>query len=92
MFGHWQSATWNGRRVHPCCLQAPVVLYWENIEGGHGGAANNKQRAHMVRGRWVAMDTMSGVLTTWPGDPCVQTALTYNFLAKTLGLSPCAKL
>ena len=26
---------------------APVVHYWENIEGGHGGAADNKQRAHM---------------------------------------------
>lgn len=47
--------------------QAPVVFYWENIEGGHGGAANNKQRAHM-----------------W--------ALTYNFLMKTLGLSPRTKL
>lgn len=23
------------------------VLYWENIEGGHGGAADNKQAAHM---------------------------------------------
>jgi prolyl oligopeptidase len=23
------------------------VLYYENIEGGHGGAANNEQRAHM---------------------------------------------
>ena len=23
------------------------VLYFENIEGGHGGAADNKQRAHM---------------------------------------------
>ena len=23
------------------------VFYWENIEGGHGGAADNKQRAHM---------------------------------------------
>jgi prolyl oligopeptidase len=23
------------------------VLYYENIEGGHGGAANNSQRAHM---------------------------------------------
>jgi prolyl oligopeptidase len=23
------------------------VLYWENIEGGHGGAADNKQRAFM---------------------------------------------
>lgn len=26
---------------------APVVQYWENTEGGHGGAADNKQRAHM---------------------------------------------
>ena len=24
------------------------VLYWENIEGGHGGAADNGQRAHMM--------------------------------------------
>jgi prolyl oligopeptidase len=23
------------------------VLYYENIEGGHGGAADNKQRAFM---------------------------------------------
>jgi len=23
------------------------ILYWENIEGGHGGAADNKQRAYM---------------------------------------------
>ena len=23
------------------------VFYWENIEGGHGGAADNKQRAYM---------------------------------------------
>ncbi len=23
------------------------VLYWENVEGGHGGAANNRQAAHM---------------------------------------------
>ena len=23
------------------------VLYFENIEGGHGGAADNRQRAHM---------------------------------------------
>jgi len=27
--------------------KAPVVQYWENTEGGHGGAADNKQRAHM---------------------------------------------
>ena len=24
------------------------VLYYENIEGGHGGAANNRQAAHMA--------------------------------------------
>jgi len=24
------------------------LLYWENLEGGHGGAANNAQRAQMV--------------------------------------------
>jgi prolyl oligopeptidase len=23
------------------------VSYWENIEGGHGGAANNQQKAYM---------------------------------------------
>ncbi|KAL9180545.1 hypothetical protein ACHAXT_010998 [Thalassiosira profunda] len=27
--------------------KAPVVEYWENTEGGHGGAADNSQRAHM---------------------------------------------
>ena len=27
--------------------RAPEVLYWENTEGGHGGAADNKQRAYM---------------------------------------------
>jgi len=27
--------------------KADTVLYWENVEGGHGGAADNKQRAHM---------------------------------------------
>jgi prolyl oligopeptidase len=25
-----------------------ALLYWENTEGGHGGAADNGQRAHMV--------------------------------------------
>jgi prolyl oligopeptidase len=24
------------------------VLYWENLEGGHGGAADNAQRADML--------------------------------------------
>ena len=27
--------------------QGHDVMYWENIEGGHGGAADNAQRAHM---------------------------------------------
>jgi prolyl oligopeptidase len=27
--------------------QGHRVLYWENIEGGHGGAADNAQRAQM---------------------------------------------
>lgn len=44
-------------RVHPAharqmahqMLQAGCdVTYWENIEGGHGGAATNAQRAHML--------------------------------------------
>eukprot|EP00927_Polykrikos_kofoidii_P025266 TRINITY_DN22734_c0_g1_i1.p1 TRINITY_DN22734_c0_g1~~TRINITY_DN22734_c0_g1_i1.p1 ORF type:complete len:846 (-),score=122.50 TRINITY_DN22734_c0_g1_i1:79-2517(-) len=36
------------RRLHDVpAKQATKVLYWENIEGGHGGAADNKQRAFM---------------------------------------------
>jgi prolyl oligopeptidase len=43
-------------RVHPAHARKMVarmkeqghdVLYYENIEGGHGGAANNKQKAYM---------------------------------------------
>ena len=43
-------------RVHPAHArkmaarmleQGHEVLYYENIEGGHGGAANNAQRAHL---------------------------------------------
>ena len=43
-------------RVHPgharkmaarMLEQGHDLLYYENIEGGHGGAANNEQRAHM---------------------------------------------
>ena len=33
--------------VEASAEQAPEVLYYENTEGGHGGAADNKQRAHM---------------------------------------------
>ena len=44
-------------RVHPgharkmaarMLEQGHAPLYWENIEGGHGGAADNAQRARMV--------------------------------------------
>jgi prolyl oligopeptidase len=44
-------------RVHPCHArkmaarmieQGHEVLYYENIEGGHGGAADNAQRANLV--------------------------------------------
>ena len=43
-------------RVHPAHArkmaarmieQGHPLLYWENIEGGHGGAADNGQRAHL---------------------------------------------
>ena len=43
-------------RVHPAHArkmaarmieQGHPVLYYENIEGGHGGAADNEQRAHL---------------------------------------------
>jgi prolyl oligopeptidase len=48
-------------RVHPGHARKMVaklkeqghdVLYWENIEGGHGGAANNEQRAYMWALSW----------------------------------------
>jgi prolyl oligopeptidase len=44
-------------RVHPAHARKMVarmqaqgheVLYYENIEGGHGGAADNEQRAHLL--------------------------------------------
>jgi prolyl oligopeptidase len=28
--------------------QGHALLYWENTEGGHGGAADNSQRAQML--------------------------------------------
>jgi prolyl oligopeptidase len=44
-------------RVHPgharkmaarMLEQGHAPLYWENVEGGHGGAADNAQRAQMM--------------------------------------------
>jgi prolyl oligopeptidase len=29
------------------------VLYYENVEGGHGGAANNAQAAYMAATHWT---------------------------------------
>ena len=52
-------------RVHPgharkmtalLTEQGKDVLYYENIEGGHGGAADNKQRAFMEALGWTFLD------------------------------------
>ena len=52
-------------RVHPAHArkmaallraQGKDVLYYENIEGGHGGAADNKQRAFMDALGWTFLD------------------------------------
>jgi prolyl oligopeptidase len=52
-------------RVHPGHARKMVarmkemgqdVLYYENIEGGHGGAADNRQRAHMWALTWSFLD------------------------------------
>ena len=38
----------HARKMHAKMLEAGAdVRYYENIEGGHGGAANNRQAAHM---------------------------------------------
>ena len=52
-------------RVHPAHARKMVermretgqdVLYYENMEGGHGGAADNRQRAHMWALTWTFLD------------------------------------
>lgn len=37
------------------------LLYYENIEGGHGGAADNKQRAHMTAMAWTFFGKQLGL-------------------------------
>src|SRR5690606_2009808 len=38
----------HARKMHALMTEAGKdVRYYENIEGGHGGAANNRQQAHM---------------------------------------------
>jgi len=41
--------------------KAPEVHYWENVEGGHGGAADNKQRAHMWALTYIMLKKTLGV-------------------------------
>ncbi len=36
-----------GKGIFPWYSAGQPVLYYENIEGGHGGAADNGQRAHL---------------------------------------------
>jgi prolyl oligopeptidase len=52
-------------RVHPgharkmsarMLEQGHDVLYYENIEGGHGGAANNEQSAFMQALAWTFLE------------------------------------
>ena len=49
------------------------VLYYENIEGGHGGAANNQQMAHMgalaYRFLWTRLTGEGLVVSTDGEDP-----------------------
>ncbi|MCG8553882.1 MAG: prolyl oligopeptidase family serine peptidase [Proteobacteria bacterium] len=57
-------------RVHPGHARKMVArmdrmgyrpLYYENIEGGHGGAANNEQRAHMAALAYVFLAKRLGL-------------------------------
>ncbi|MGH3587510.1 MAG: prolyl oligopeptidase family serine peptidase, partial [Pseudonocardia sp.] len=56
-------------RVHPGHARKLVarmreyglpVTYYENIEGGHGGAANNDQAAHMAALAWTFLHERLG--------------------------------
>ena len=42
------------------------VLYYENIEGGHGGAANNQQAAHMAALAYTFLWQKLGLLQSQP--------------------------
>jgi prolyl oligopeptidase len=45
------------------------VLYYENIEGGHGGAANNQQAAHMSALAYTFLWQRLGLLQKQPEKP-----------------------
>ena len=62
-------------RVHPGHARKMVarmkeqghdVLYYENIEGGHGGAANNKQAAYMSALAYTFLGQELGLATAKP--------------------------
>jgi uncharacterized protein (DUF924 family) len=66
--------------------QGHPVLYYENIEGGHGGAADNEQRAHVQALEmsylwrqlgWQAMIDPAAASSALPAD--AQTVLDYWF-------------
>jgi prolyl oligopeptidase len=44
------------------------VLYYENIEGGHGGAANNQQAAHMAALAYTFLWQRLGMLQSGPAQ------------------------
>lgn len=44
------------KRLMDECLGAKDVVYYENIEGGHGGAADQKQRAFMSTLMWSFLE------------------------------------
>jgi prolyl oligopeptidase len=48
--------------------KAPAVYYWENMEGGHGGAADNKQRSHMWALTYQFLGQMLGLKDSSCGD------------------------
>ena len=45
------------------------VLYYENIEGGHGGAADNKQAAYMAALAYTFLWQKLGMLQQTPQRP-----------------------
>jgi len=65
-------------RVHPGHARKMValmeaqghdVLYWENTEGGHGGAANAEQRATMWAMSFTFLAKELGLLSETPHEP-----------------------
>lgn len=80
-------------RVHPgharkiaakLMAQGHRVLYYENIEGGHGGAADNKQRAHVqaleMSYLWRQLGTDRGTAST-PAPPPASVGATTDMRA-----------